>query len=140
MARRSEEELRREAVRRRLAGESPERIAASLGRTRRGVSKWAGRHASGERDWERGRKPGRAVNRTDPVLEDQVIAVRRRLVENAWAQTGSDAIAWELEKLGIRPAHDAHDRAHPGPRRPRSAQAARAPEVEAAALSRPDRP
>jgi transposase InsO family protein len=90
-------------VRRRLAGESPERIATALGHTRRWVSKWAARHASGAGEWERGRKPGRAVNRTDPVLEGQVIAVRRRLVENPWAQVGSDAIAWELEKLGICP-------------------------------------
>jgi hypothetical protein len=48
LGRRSEEELRSEAVRRRLAGESPERTAASLGRSRRRVSKWVARHAAGE--------------------------------------------------------------------------------------------
>lgn len=95
--------LRGEAVRRRLAGESPERIAASLGRSRRWVSKWVGRYAAGGEEWAEGRKPGRVVNRTDPAVETQVIAVRRRLQENPWAQIGSDAIAWELEKLGIRP-------------------------------------
>ena len=103
MARRSEEELRKEAVRRRLAGESPERIAASLGRTRRWVSKWVARHAASEEGWAEGRKPGRVVNRTDPELEAQVAAVRGRLAENPWAQVGSDAIAWELSKLGIEP-------------------------------------
>jgi putative transposase len=103
LGRRSEEELRREAVRRRLAGESPERIAASLGRTRRWVSKWVARQASGEREWAQGRKPGRVVNRTDASLEAQVIAIRKGLEENRWAQIGSDAIAWELEKLGVRP-------------------------------------
>ncbi|MGH8573383.1 MAG: helix-turn-helix domain-containing protein, partial [Gammaproteobacteria bacterium] len=103
MGRRSEEQVRREAVRRRLAGESPERIAASLGRTRRWVSKWVGRHAVGDEGWAESRKPGRVVNRTDPSIEAQVIVVRRRLTENPWAQIGSDAIAWELEKLGIRP-------------------------------------
>lgn len=103
MGRRSEQDLRKEAVRRRLAGESPKRIAASLGRTRRWVSKWVARHAAGEQEWAEGRRPGRVVNRTDPQLEAQVIAVRRRLTENPWAQIGSDAIAWELEKLGLRP-------------------------------------
>ncbi len=99
---RSEEELRVEAVRRRLAGESPERIAVSLGRSRRWVSKWVARHEpAGE--WAAGRKPGRVVNRTDGALEAQVVAVRRRLAENPWAQVGSDAIAWELAKLGVKP-------------------------------------
>ncbi len=41
------------------------------------------------------------VNRTDAALEAQVVAVRRRLAENPWAQIGSDAIAWELSKLDI---------------------------------------
>lgn len=43
------------------------------------------------------------MNRTEAALEAQVIAIRRRLTENPWAQIGSDAIAWELEKLGVRP-------------------------------------
>lgn len=103
MGRRSEQDLRQEAVRRRLAGESPEQIAASMGRTRRWVSKWVARQAGGESDWARGRKPGRVVNRTDPATEAQVIAVRRGLAENPWSQIGSDAIAWELEKLGVCP-------------------------------------
>jgi len=98
---RSEAELRVEAVRRRLAGESPERIARSLGRSRRWVSKWVARHdPAGE--WAADRKPGRVVNRTDGALEAQVIAVRHRLAENPWAQIGSDAIAWELSKLGVK--------------------------------------
>lgn len=40
----SEEELRQEAVRRRLAGESPTEIGAALGRTTRWVRKWVARH------------------------------------------------------------------------------------------------
>jgi hypothetical protein len=90
-------------VRRRLAGEPPERIAASLGRIRRWVSKWVGRHASGEEGWTEGRKPGRVVNRTNPELEAQVATARGRLASNPWAQVGADAIAWELEKLGLSP-------------------------------------
>ncbi|MGH2847012.1 MAG: helix-turn-helix domain-containing protein [Thermoleophilaceae bacterium] len=100
---RSEEELRIEAVRRRLAGESPERIARAVGRSRRWVSKWVARHEPASEGWAAGRKPGRVVNRTDAALEAQVVAVRRLLAENPWAQVGSDAIAWELTKLDVEP-------------------------------------
>jgi putative transposase len=100
-----EEELRREAVRRRLAGESPERIAASLGRSRRWVAKWVGRHEAGGAEWAAGAKrgPARSPHRTAAELERQVLAVRERLVANPWAQVGADAVGWELRKLGVEP-------------------------------------
>ncbi|MGH3994304.1 MAG: helix-turn-helix domain-containing protein, partial [Pseudonocardiaceae bacterium] len=82
---RGEEELRMEAVRRRLAGESPRRIARSLGRSRRWVAKWVARYQPTDEAWATGRKPGRAVNRTDAALEAQVVAVRSRLSEDPWA-------------------------------------------------------
>ncbi len=55
---RSEQELRLEAVRRLLAGESPEEIARSLGRSRQWVAKWVRRHEAGDDDWAAGRKRG----------------------------------------------------------------------------------
>lgn len=102
---RTEEELRKEAVRRRLAGESPERIAHSLGRSRRWVAKWVGRHDPANADWATGRKrgPERAPHRTAAETEALVLAVRERLVANPWAQVGAEAIAWELKKLGAEP-------------------------------------
>jgi putative transposase len=98
-------ELRREAVRRRLAGESPEEIARSLGRTRQWVAKWVSRHDPADGDWAAGRKrgPARAPHRTAVETETLVLAVRERLVANPWAQVGADAISWELEKLGVEP-------------------------------------
>jgi len=102
---RSEEELRKEAVRRRLAGESPERIARSLGRSRRWVAKWVDRHDPANASWAAGAKrgPERAPHRTAAETEALVLAVRERLVANPWAQIGAEAIAWELEKLGAEP-------------------------------------
>ncbi len=47
--------LRREAARRRLAGESPETIAADLGRTRQWVAKWAARYDPHDPSWADGR-------------------------------------------------------------------------------------
>ena len=102
---RTEAELRREAVRRRLAGESPAEIARTLGRSRQWVAKWVRRQEAGEEEWASGRKrgPGRAPHRTAPETEALVLAVRERLVANPWAQVGAEAIAWELEKLGVEP-------------------------------------
>ena len=98
----TEQELRIEAVRRRLGGESATAIGVSLGRSARWVQKWAKRHDPADCEWARGAKrgPERATNRTAENVEAQVLAVRIRLAEHAWAQIGAPAIAWELEKLG----------------------------------------
>ena len=102
----TEAELRREAVRRRLAGESPAEIARSLGRTRQWVAKWVRRReTAGTEEWAAGAKrgPARAPSRTPAETEALVLAVRERLVANPWAQVGAEAIAWELRKLGVEP-------------------------------------
>jgi len=97
-----EVQLRREAARRRLAGESPRAIARDLGRTRQWVAKWAARYDPDDPAWARGhsRAPRRVANRTAGEVEARVLAVRERVEENPWAQVGAPAIAWELEKLG----------------------------------------
>ena len=103
----SEEELRREAVRRRLAGEGPEEIAEALGRTTRWVRKWVARHGEdGQADaWseDRSRAPSSSPTRIPGQLRDQILAARERLVANPRAQYGSLAIAWELRRLGVEP-------------------------------------
>lgn len=103
----SEEKLRAEAVRRRLAGESPEEIAVSLGRTARWVRKWVSRHGEEghEEGWaeDRSRAPLFSPFRIDDGLRDLVLASRARLVANPRAQYGSLAIQWELRRLGVTP-------------------------------------
>jgi putative transposase len=93
--------LRRQAVRRRLAGESPEAIASDLGRSRQWVAKWAGRYDPEDPGWAAGRSraPKHVANRTPADVTERVLAVRGRLAENPWAQVGAGAIAWELSKL-----------------------------------------
>jgi putative transposase len=93
---------RRDAARRRLAGESPRAIARDLGRTRQWVAKWAARYDPHDSGWAEGRSraPRRVARRTDADVEARVLEVRARLEENPWAQVGAPAIAWELEKLG----------------------------------------
>ena len=101
----SEEELRQEAVRRRLAGESPTEIAATLGRTTRWVRKWAARHAEdgSTSGWHesRSRAPHRSPTRTPDELQDQILGARARLVANPRAQYGALAIQWELRRIGV---------------------------------------
>lgn len=103
----SEEELRREAVRRRLAGDSPEEIAAGLGRTSRWVRKLVARHGeeTGSDVWaqSRSRAPLISPTRIPDELADQILGARARLVANPRAQYGSLAIQWELRRLGVTP-------------------------------------
>lgn len=103
----SEEELRKEAVRRRLAGESPCEIAEVLGRTTRWVRKWVQRHGEEGQDnaWAKGRSrvPHRSPTRTPDDLRGHILAARERLVANPRAQYGSLAIQWELRRLGVEP-------------------------------------
>ncbi len=103
----NEEELRREAVRRRQAGEATEMIAASLGRTGRWVRKWVARHEAGEAgvDWaqSRSRAPKRSPRRTPDRLRGQVLQARAKLEANPMSQYGALAIAWELQLLGVEP-------------------------------------
>lgn len=95
--------MRREAVARRLAGESPEAIARSLGRTRQWVARWVRRYDPADPQWakERSRAPRRVANRTSERLEAQIVAVRHRLQEDPWAQVGAANVCWQLENLGI---------------------------------------
>ena len=101
----SERELRVEAVRRRLAGESPTEIAAVLGRTTRWVRKWVARHDEDGHDGQwaqsRSRAPLTSPTRTPAGLEAQILASRARLVANPRAQYGSLAIQWDLRRVGV---------------------------------------
>ena len=100
----SEEEMRVEAVRRRLQGERPTEIAEALGRTTRWVRKWVARHEENHTDsWARSqsRAPLSSPNRTPDDVETQVLASRARLVANPRAQFGSLAIQWDLHRAGI---------------------------------------
>jgi putative transposase len=101
----NEAELRREAVRRRQAGETTEALAASLGRTGRWVRKWVARHDAAEAgaDWAQShsRAPKRSPRRTPERLRRQVLDARTKLEANPMSQYGALAIAWVLQLLGV---------------------------------------
>ena len=101
---RSREQLRQEAVRRRLSGESVESIAAPLGMTARWVLKWMARYDPTDAVWyeDRSRAPHHRPRQTPEALEALVISIRRDLEARRHAQTGAGAILWALAKLGYR--------------------------------------
>ena len=103
----SEEELRKEAVRRRQAGESAEEIAAALGRTGRWVRKWSARadEETTNLTWAKGRSraPHTSPSRTPEHLRQAILDARGRLVANPRAQYGPLAVAWELRRMGVSP-------------------------------------
>lgn len=103
----SEEDLRKEAVRRRRGGESTEEIAAALGRTDRWVRKWVARAETEASDeaWAQGRSraPHHSPTRTPEELRRLIVDARMRLESNPRAQYGALAVAWELRRVGVDP-------------------------------------
>lgn len=94
---------RARAVQRYRAGESVGSICASLGRSRRWLYKWLERESSGgQSEWsiDRSRRPQTVANRTEATIEQMVLTLRHRLIEEH-RFCGAQAIAWELEDLGI---------------------------------------
>ncbi len=103
----SEEELRKEAVRRRQSGQSAEEVAVALGRTSRWVRKWTSRALEevGNLHWAAGRSraPLTSPTRAPDEVRRAIIDARLRLVANPRGQYGPLAVAWELRRMGIEP-------------------------------------
>lgn len=98
-----EEELRKQAVQRHLAGESPKTIYTSLDRSKKWFFKWLNRYKSGADDWyrERSRAPLTKPSELSTADKELIAATRKRLDSAPFAQIGVSAIKWELHKLGV---------------------------------------
>lgn len=97
-------QIRMLAVRRFKAGESPESICISLGKSRFWLYKWVKRFDSGDPSWfeNRSRRPLVTPNRTASEIEEIVKMVRFNLY-NQELFCGAQAILWEMEDLGVKP-------------------------------------
>lgn len=95
---------RRIAVGRFFKGEEPGAICASMGRSRSWLYKWVARHAAKDPDWceASSRQPLTSPHRTPAEIED-VIAMVRLSLYNKGLFCGDQAIAWELEEMGVHP-------------------------------------
>lgn len=97
-----EEETRKQAILRYVNGESPKSIYTDLKRSKYWFFKWLGRFQSGDLDWykDRPKAPLRRRNKTDETERQLIVAIRKRLEAEPFAQIGVSAIKWELNKLG----------------------------------------
>ena len=98
-----EEELRKQAVQRYLAGETPKAVYSSLDRSKKWFFKWLGRYQSGAVDWyqERSRAPLTRPSELSTADKELITATRKRLDSEPFAQIGVSAIKWELHKQGL---------------------------------------
>jgi len=92
------------AVQRFKAGESPQSICTSLGKTKPWLYKWVNRFSDDDSSWyeDRSRRPRVMPNRTSLEIEQIVKMVRLNLY-NQDLFCGAQAILWELEDLGVKP-------------------------------------
>ncbi len=99
-----EEKHRLLAVGRFLAGEKPEAICSSLGRSKQWLYKWVRRHSASDDAWftHLPRSPNCVANRTPAEIEESVKLVRLNLYHQDLF-CGAQAILWELEDLGVSP-------------------------------------
>ncbi len=92
------------ALQRFKAGEKPESICTSLGRSKVWLYKWIKRYSDDDLLWfeDRSRQPISMPHRTTAEIESIVKMVRLNLY-NKELFCGAQAILWELEDLGVQP-------------------------------------
>lgn len=97
-----EQELRKEAVKRYLKGESPKSIYTDLARSKNWFFKWLKRYQTGDPDWynDKSRAPANRPTQLSEIRKQRIIAVRTHLESQDFAQIGVSAIKWELQKSG----------------------------------------
>jgi putative transposase len=96
--------LRALAVQRFKAGESPNSICTSLGKSKFWLYKWVKRFDESDASWleDHSRRPLVIPNRTASEIEEIVKLIRLNLY-NQDLFCGAQAILWEMEDLGVEP-------------------------------------
>lgn len=92
------------AVQRYLAGESPQSICASLGKTKPWLYKWVARNTPDDPAWcdDQSRRPLSSPYRTPAEIEKIVEVVRLNLY-NKGLFCGNQAIQWEMNDMEVQP-------------------------------------
>ena len=102
----NEIEQRKEAIRRFNSGESVTSISANLSRSRQWVYKWIKRYKiNPDSDWyiEQTRVPHQVTRSYDEDLESRVLAFRKSLDKEKYAQIGALSIQYEFLRHRIDP-------------------------------------
>jgi len=102
---RQEENIRQEAVRMHLQGESVMVIATSVARSRQWIYKWIERYKQnpqGEWFMSESKAPKQSIRKIDNTTEKSVISIRKSLQNKPYAQKGALSIMYECERLGMK--------------------------------------
>src|SRR2546425_5708966 len=100
----AQEQRRKQAVVRYLAGDKIEAICRDLHCTKSWLYKWKARYQADDPGWATGRstQPRRKPNQTPQLLAQHVVTLRRTLVQSG-AQGSAAAIQQGLTQQGIAP-------------------------------------
>ena len=95
---------RASAVQRYLAGEDPESICASLGKTKPWLYKWVARYTSDDPAWfeDQSRRPLSSPYRT-PLEIEKIVEMVRLSLYNKGLFCGNQAIQWEMIDMDVQP-------------------------------------
>lgn len=98
-----EQETRKKAIERYVKGESPKSIYTDLGRSRYWFFKWLKRYKTGDAGWykDQSKAPKSSPTAINKIDKQRIVATRRRLESQKFAQIGASAIKWELSKSGF---------------------------------------
>lgn len=105
----TEYELRQEAIRRYLTGEKISKVAQSLKKSRKWLHTWIKRfNEKKDSNWfkDLSKTPHNIKSTLTEETEQQILLIRRDLMNEKMAQIGAISIQYEFEKRGIKPLPD----------------------------------
>ena len=106
----NEYEQRQEAINRYLMGEKILKIAHSFNKSRKWVHHWINRFRQKKDDpyWykDESKAPKNIAVKTGAEMEQQILIIRKELMNEKMAQIGAISIQYECERRGIKPIPD----------------------------------
>lgn len=105
-----EYEQRQEAINRYLLGEKISNIAHSFNKSRKWAHHWINRFKQKKEDidWykDESKAPKNIAVKTEAAMEQQILIIRKELMNEKMAQIGAISIQYECERRGIKPIPD----------------------------------
>jgi len=105
-----EYEQRQEAINRYLLGEKISKIAHSFKKSRKWVHHWINRfkQKKEEGDWykDESKAPKNIAAKIEAEMEQQILIIRKELMNEKMSQIGAISIQYECERRGIKPIPD----------------------------------
>lgn len=107
----TDEEVRKEAIKRYIEGEKQDDICNSLSKSKSWLKKWLKRYHTGSKEWYKdlSKKPKNSRNKIDEQIETVVVNIRESLMEGdskftKYSFVGAEAIQFHMEELNYNPS------------------------------------